>query len=277
MSDKNIFISNKLGYFKRFLVHSAYWYGFAIGVGAAIKSAKDTYDSPHGIHYRFYQDEISRFTPGFMILELHWYHWYGSIRISIDLTDKAKSFMQTLSLGQIQRLNDRDYVNEFRVYDRGEPIIQDYNTHLHLVDSLEIMADSLLEGINIISSFRRCFSCNELRIVNSIADKWICESCESRYSLGSRISNKSTDNKTHKSEREKMTAKLRFQILERDNFRCKACGADPRKDDKVRLHVDHITPIALGGKTIEENLHTLCNNCNLGKGTNLTEQMSLWD
>lgn len=32
-----------------------------------------------------------------------------------------------------------------------------------------------------------------------------------------------------------------------------------------KLHVDHIIPIAKGGKTVKENLRTLCEECNWGK------------
>jgi 5-methylcytosine-specific restriction endonuclease McrA len=61
-----------------------------------------------------------------------------------------------------------------------------------------------------------------------------------------------------------MTPKLRFEILQRDNYRCRGCGASA--DDDVALHVDHIVAIANGGSTVRSNLHTLCAACNLGKG-----------
>jgi len=57
--------------------------------------------------------------------------------------------------------------------------------------------------------------------------------------------------------------RLRYEILKRDNFKCKACR------DTRRLHVDHITPVSKGGKTIKSNLQTLCEECNLGKGDKL--------
>ncbi len=59
--------------------------------------------------------------------------------------------------------------------------------------------------------------------------------------------------------------RLRFQVLKRDNFTCVQCGASPAKDQSVELHVDHIKPWSKGGKTIYENLQTLCSKCNLGK------------
>jgi 5-methylcytosine-specific restriction endonuclease McrA len=59
---------------------------------------------------------------------------------------------------------------------------------------------------------------------------------------------------------------LRLKVYERDRFRCRYCGRTPITDLTVELHVDHIVPFASGGKTVLENLQTLCMQCNLGKG-----------
>jgi len=59
--------------------------------------------------------------------------------------------------------------------------------------------------------------------------------------------------------------RLRFKVMQRDNFKCCACGAAPAIDPAVILHIDHITPWSKGGETIIENLQTLCQSCNLGK------------
>ncbi len=64
-------------------------------------------------------------------------------------------------------------------------------------------------------------------------------------------------------ERQKMTPALRYEVLRRDNFRCKICGRS--QEDGVKLHVDHILPVSKGGKTEMNNLRTLCEDCNLGK------------
>jgi len=66
-------------------------------------------------------------------------------------------------------------------------------------------------------------------------------------------------------ERARMSIKLRFSILRRDGFACRACGRS-KEQPGVKLHVDHIVAIANGGKTEESNLQTLCEECNLGKG-----------
>jgi hypothetical protein len=55
---------------------------------------------------------------------------------------------------------------------------------------------------------------------------------------------------------------LRYQILRRDNNTCRTCG---RSAHEVKLHVDHVVPEALGGRTEASNLQTLCADCNGGK------------
>jgi 5-methylcytosine-specific restriction endonuclease McrA len=57
---------------------------------------------------------------------------------------------------------------------------------------------------------------------------------------------------------------LRYEVLKRDGGRCVLCGNS--KKDGVKLHVDHILPRSKGGKDTLDNLQTLCEPCNLGKG-----------
>lgn len=68
----------------------------------------------------------------------------------------------------------------------------------------------------------------------------------------------------HKTKRD-VNLRMRFIVMQRDNFKCCACGASPAKDPSVVLHVDHIIPWAKGGETSLQNLQTLCSKCNLGK------------
>ena len=72
-------------------------------------------------------------------------------------------------------------------------------------------------------------------------------------------------NETSKRERKYMNYQLRYDVLKRDNFTCQKCGATAK--DGAKLHVDHIIPIYKGGKTTMSNLQTLCDRCNIGKGT----------
>jgi len=60
-----------------------------------------------------------------------------------------------------------------------------------------------------------------------------------------------------------VNASLRFEILKRDRFACKYCGA---KAPDAELVVDHVVPESLGGPSTPENLVAACVNCNAGKG-----------
>lgn len=63
-----------------------------------------------------------------------------------------------------------------------------------------------------------------------------------------------------KNQRKLMTPALRRKIIERDNYTCQICGK--YMPDEVGLHVDHIVPVAKGGKSVESNLQVLCSKCN---------------
>ena len=63
-------------------------------------------------------------------------------------------------------------------------------------------------------------------------------------------------------KREGLSKKLRFEIFKRDKFTCQYCGS---KAPDVILEIDHINPVALGGKNEILNLITSCKDCNSGK------------
>lgn len=70
-------------------------------------------------------------------------------------------------------------------------------------------------------------------------------------------------------EHAKVTRAMRYDVLRRDNFHCVRCGRG--KEDGVKLHVDHIVPVSRGGKSVMDNLQTLCEDCNCGKGNRYEE------
>lgn len=59
--------------------------------------------------------------------------------------------------------------------------------------------------------------------------------------------------------RRKIPAARRRRVFERDTYRCCVCQS------WMALVIDHILPVSLGGGSEEENLQTLCADCNRAK------------
>lgn len=86
-----------------------------------------------------------------------------------------------------------------------------------------------------------------------------------RHERLARIGFEATLKECHsKSQRRLMTKALRKQIMERDHYTCQICGK--YMPDEVGLQIDHIVPVAKGGKTVPSNLRVLCSRCNGRKG-----------
>jgi hypothetical protein len=66
-----------------------------------------------------------------------------------------------------------------------------------------------------------------------------------------------------KKTRKNIPKGVRFDVMNRDGFRCRYCGRDQASG--ARLHVDHVKPVAAGGGNEIENLVTACADCNIGK------------
>ena len=58
-----------------------------------------------------------------------------------------------------------------------------------------------------------------------------------------------------------ISVKRRYLVIKRDLYTCKVCNRTG-----VPLEVDHIVPVSRGGSDRMENLRTLCQDCNRGKG-----------
>lgn len=59
-----------------------------------------------------------------------------------------------------------------------------------------------------------------------------------------------------------VTKRLRYEILRRDNNTCRYCGGSA---PDVKMTVDHVTPVSLGGSDDPSNLVAACSDCNAGK------------
>ena len=73
-------------------------------------------------------------------------------------------------------------------------------------------------------------------------------------------------------ERKSISKSKRFEILQRDRFRCQYCGASA---NETALEVDHIVPVSKGGSDDDSNLITACWECNSGKSATELEDSTV--
>jgi 5-methylcytosine-specific restriction endonuclease McrA len=96
-----------------------------------------------------------------------------------------------------------------------------------------------------------CLMCGKLKTSLNPNQKWCDVNCFNRYRL------------LPKNENTIFSYKTRWNVLERDNFRCRYCGR--YAIEGIVLHVDHVNPKSNGGEYVMENLVTACHVCNIGK------------
>jgi hypothetical protein len=88
---------------------------------------------------------------------------------------------------------------------------------------------------------------------------------EENFTSESLIESQKLEPKVQQQGSRNINWRLRFIVMRRDNFKCKACGKSPATDPTITLDVDHIKAWSKGGLTVLENLQTLCTKCNIGK------------
>lgn len=87
------------------------------------------------------------------------------------------------------------------------------------------------------------------------------------------IDNRKIEKETIKHQRALMSYSKRYDILTRDHYKCQICGRT--QNDGAILEVDHIMPVSKGGLTTDENLQTLCHECNQGKKAKIPPTIEL--
>lgn len=66
----------------------------------------------------------------------------------------------------------------------------------------------------------------------------------------------------------------KFKIMARDGFKCFYCGKSTY-EHQARLVLDHLIPLAKGGKTDNDNLVTCCTECNCSKSSMMIDEKLL--
>lgn len=255
--------------FRKWLMKFVYRYGYAHG-------RTDEIAAPNG--KRWNND------PDYSTLYFGWDDGYGRVDLYIGGNDLVAT-------------HSFEKWNEYRVFARDQ---DDQFLPAQLVEFYQRIDEELLAlGMNQRTAIRQCeagittkyagITCtSRLQVCQSLHNhwaknrptrrdtsdpNWVCADCFTTLtSPPVQAVNKPIG---IQAERHKLSKTMRFEVMQRDGFSCRACGRNARTDG-VKLHVDHIKPILHGGLTVIENLQTLCEDCNLGKSAKLVDQMDNW-
>lgn len=114
---------------------------------------------------------------------------------------------------------------------------------------------------------KECIRKNKAKKDKLRNDKGKCKQCKKQFYKGqkSQIFCTKECSIVHQRNHQKKNTEIKyFSIFLRDGFSCIYCGKSSI-EDKVKLTIDHIIPLALGGKAEMNNIITACMTCNILK------------
>lgn len=169
------------------------------------------------------------------------------------------AFESGLKIGEIRQLKKENITPQYIKIDRTIPLPMNWEKRYVDFLPIDIPQRTLQWGLSNI--------CKKLRFLkfnfNSLRNGFII------WSFQRGFSNEYIKSVTGHSRKESVSAlrkgisqKLRIKVLQKFNFKCRFCGRNP---PNVKLDIDHIVPVALGGKNYVSNLQVLCKECNSGK------------
>ncbi len=173
-------------------------------------------------------------------------------------TKPISTFKQHYDYMLKNRIFDNHFVSEFKLYPVLPDLLQDcirqftcfyavYDSYLQIAMGDMVRFEDLLQNLN------------EWIKRRDDSDDWLeTDDAENEPSEEAKMQAREA------AERKvKVMPSIRWQVFQRDNWRCVACGRGAL--DGVILHIDHITPRSKGGRDTLDNYQTLCHVCNLGK------------
>ncbi len=78
--------------------------------------------------------------------------------------------------------------------------------------------------------------------------------------------------KTKKVLQRNTPSTIRRKVILRDNSTCRYCGKELKKEE---IHIDHVIPYSLGGRTEIDNLVVACTKCNLKKSGRTLKEIDM--
>lgn len=209
-----------------------------------VKFSQRQFDKVAKIHSNTVKREFWSWNQAILFLKEH------LLKEGIELQDSKKPYNQIYSENdlfiELQRIRDIYWQRPSRwEREQSNPQIS-YKTYIHRFGSRENACASFLK-----------FKLGDFEIKKAI------------------IANKKVWNKSQHTNKPKTTRdipiNIRYQVLKRDNFKCKYCWKSPALESGIHLHIDHIIPYSKWWSNNIDNLQVLCQKCNIWKSDDFLE------
>ena len=188
---------------------------------------------------------------------------------AINIIQKtARVFDDRIHTGNDWLVSDEKWLkNKFNKSDFDISIFSDYIFYPIKYNQLSLAIDRLTLLYPIFHSYI-CIAKGESTDFDNLiikANNWLIQKSKDDFSNQHENDVKVDINsvKERAGKKIKVMPGIRWQVFQRDSWRCVACGRSA--DDGIILHVDHILPRSKGGRDEISNYQTLCFDCNIGK------------
>lgn len=262
-AEKEYFIKITVNAVQSWLVRLTFWYGWLQGAKAESEGSTSGYMSLDGYGLRSSE------------LEYYWYRANGMVYLSIyekaRYTSPYESGLSRISFGGKELITYDVFGRDARGREFDQAVVE-------AVEAVERKVREFFPHISGLNSYRLCttplhlskmLSPKASRDTSPVRDvciqfekNWLCTECVERFDLNQRrFSSPVGLNEKQKKEFDKLKPALRLSILQRDEYACTSCRKSYLKGDDVKLTVTYKFPVTEGGKTVAENLVTICQKC----------------
>lgn len=261
------YLRNILDDIQGWLIRLTYWYGWLSGI--ATERTLQKQGSPRD-YLPLYDYDLATDQ-----MEYHWYRHKTRIYLNIyqrQYSSAAGSGGLSNMVWHGKQLNDHlvfgyqtigAFPHEFlvEIVDNAERMIRKFFPEIHASNSFRI-CESPVHLLDTDKPLSHPDLNKRLGFCNRVGERWICVDCQEQFLLDPEYFVVPDGlNVKQKAMFSRLNPAKRLSILERDRFTCTNCQRSPLKGDTAKLTVVHRVPVTEKGKTVPENLITVCQHC----------------
>jgi hypothetical protein len=249
----------------RWLVELTYWYGWKRGFTAYKEEGNKC--QPQGMDFLLLGWEAQPWN-----LEFCWYISYGHYYLhrkdhednclsNFIINGKALDTIVAINRNDLSELNTQDVE---KLIKRLEKMLCEFFPGIRQINGLRICTLPAHQYNCLVTDANQYDIKPHISLCKLIDRTWVCETCIEQFGLDENKVDTSLPLKKYQNEMKRLTPERKLAVLQRDNFTCQRCGINVVNNQDIQLRVKHIVSVMDGGKTVLDNLTTVCLECEQG-------------